>query len=635
MCGISGVFGRSDEATVRSMLDALVHRGPDDGHVAGGADFTLGVRRLAILDVEHGRQPLCNEDGSVWACQNGELYNFPELRPELEKRGHRFRSHCDTEILPHLFEEHGSGLPTHIQGMFAVAVWDSRTRTGLLARDRMGKKPLYYYPVAGALYFASELKALLRVPGFERRINLEALHHFLGYKHVPQPLTIFQGVHMLPPGHHLTFTPGSEPVVTRYWRADFAGRDDLARLSDEEIVDELLCRLRRGVRRRLMSDVPIGFFLSGGIDSSLSTALTAEESGEPIKTFTLTYSHESTTPGKEADRRWARWVADKYGTEHHEEVVDFGHFPDAIKDILRAFDEPFAGTVSTFFLARLIGKHVKVALAGDGADELFGSYRSHRLAQPLALLPEFRRDGDASRLAPFDHDIAELERLWEPEDWAWRNKLLVLSDEEKAGLYAPDVARQMSQWPTRDHVRRAFDGLTATDPLNRVLEMEFNTLLPDQVLAFVDRLSMAHSLEVRTAFLDTDVVELVAGISGWRKIAGGETKRLLKLAASRYFPSEMVHRPKEGFVMPVTDWLLKGLEDYVRDTLSPSRLQRHGLFDATAVTALVDRLYREGGDHTAVNKVLVLLTFQEWYDLYMHAAPGGAAAWHAPTAIHQ
>lgn len=624
MCGISGVFGRRDAALVNRMLGALVHRGPDDTYTVAGPDYALGVRRLAIVDLEHGRQPLSNERETIWACQNGELYNYPELRTRLTSRGHRLRTRCDTEVLPHLFEEHGPQLAEQIHGMFAVAIWDTESKTGMLARDRMGKKPLYYMERDGALFFASELKALLRVPGFDRTLNLEAVHHYLSYKHVPHPLSIFAGVRMLPPAHRLVFQPEKTAVVTRYWRPDFAEREDLAKLSDDEVAERLIGLLRTGVRRRLMSDVPIGFFLSGGIDSSLSTALAAEESGGRIKTFTLTYSDQSTTPGKEADRRWARWVAEKYATEHHEETVTFEHFPDAIQTVLRAFDEPFAGTVSTFFLSRLIAQHVKVAVAGDGADELFGSYRSHRLAQPLAALPEFRRSGDASLLRWSDEDVASLERLWEPHDWAWRAKLFVLSDHEKDGLYTSDVAAALADHPTREHLAQTFADLTATDPLNRVLEAEFLTFLPDQVLTFVDRLSMAHSLEVRTAYLDTDVVEFVAAIGGHRKIACGQTKRLLKLAAKRFFPDDMVNRPKEGFIMPVTEWLRDDLEHYVRDTLAPSRLARHGLFQPSAVQSMIDRLYRDGGDYSAVNKLLVLLTFQEWYDIYMTQAHSDA-----------
>ena len=606
MCGISGVFGRPDIDTVKQMMGAIVHRGPDDGYSVAGTHFALGTRRLSIVGVADGRQPLANEDGTVWAAQNGELYNYPRVKPELLRRGHHLQTHTDTEILVHLYEDFGTRLPEQIDGMFAIAVWDTINKRGLLARDRMGKKPLYYYRDNGALYFASEIKSLLRVPGFQRRINLEALHHYLSFKHIPCPLSIFEGVHMLPPAHVLEYQFGEEPKIRRYWDVDFSPQSETANAPEEELVERLLALLRQGIERRLMSDVPIGFFLSGGIDSTLSTVLAAEISSTPIKTFTLTYTGDSTTEGKEQDTRWARWAAAKYGTEHHEEKVEFSNFPENLRRIIQCFDEPFCGTVSTYYLASLIAKHVKVAVSGDGADELFGSYLSHRLAQPLAQLDQYRGT----------EQFEYLSRLYEDEDWKWRAKLLVLNDDEKLNLYTPEMAEQMRSFSSSRLLQQYFTNLTATDPLNRVLEAEFRSIFPDQVLAFVDRLSMAHSLEVRTAYLDTDFVTFIAGLRGNLKIKNGDTKYLLKQAALRYFPEEMVSRRKEGFLMPVTEWISGDLEGYVRDTLSDERLQRHRIFNSTHVSKLIDDLYAGNNDYRHVNKVFALLVFQEWYDLY-------------------
>ncbi|MBA3766740.1 MAG: asparagine synthase (glutamine-hydrolyzing) [Acidobacteria bacterium] len=617
MCGISGVFGRRDEETINRMTARLVHRGPDDGFVVAGADFSLGARRLSIVGVEDGRQPLANETETVWAAQNGELYNYPQMRRELLSSGHHLHTHCDTEILPHLYEDYGTRMVERIDGMFAVAVWDEINRAGLLARDRMGKKPLYYYRDRDALYFASEIKALLEVPGFERRINFEALDHFLSYKHIPCPLSIFEGIHQLPPAHMLIYRTGFEPEIRRYWNVDFSATGEMAKWPEEELVEHLLRLLRRSVERRLMSDVPIGFFLSGGIDSTLTTALAAELSPGKIKTFTLTYAHSSTTEGKEQDHRWARWAAKRFATEHYEETVEFSNFPENLRRIIRCFDEPFAGTTSTYFLAGLIAQHVKVAISGDGADELFGSYLSHRLAFPLSRYDEFKRTGDARLIRPFESQTDLLAQLAEAEDWQWRSKLFVYSDEQKQALYAPEIAARMQGFSSRERMRRDFSHLTATDPLNRILEGEFRTIFPDQVLTFVDRLSMAHSLEVRAPFLDTDFVTFIAGLPGKVKIRDGETKYLLKKAALKYFPEEMVFRKKEGFLMPITEWLLNDLEDYVRSTLSAERLSRHGIFNHTRVQALVDRLYQTQSDYTQVNMILSLIIFQEWYDLYM------------------
>lgn len=617
MCGISGVFGRSDPDTVKKMLDAIAHRGPDDEFAVTGEDFTLGTRRLAIVGIGDGRQPLANEKGTVWAAQNGELYNYPIARDLLTDRGHQLHTHCDTEILPHLYEDHGAAFPEHIDGMFAVAVWDTENKTGVLARDRMGKKPLYYYRDGNALFFASEIKSLLTVPGFERRINFEALHHFLSYKHVPCPLSIFEGIHLLPPAHLLIYRTDAEPIVRRYWDVDFTPDPTAAEADEAELIEQLLALLRQGVKRRLMSDVPVGFFLSGGIDSSLSAAMAAELSASPVKTFTLTYADTSTTEGKEEDRRWARWTAEKYGTEHFEETVEFSNFPENLRRIIGCFDEPFAGTVSTYFLSALIARHVKVAVAGDGADELFGSYLSHRLAFPLANYQEFLRTGEPNLIRPFDANPEFLKPLAEAKDCRWRSKLFVYDDEEKMGLYSPQVAEVMRSYSSQGLMCEAFTGLSARDPLNRVLEAEWRTILPDQVLAFVDRLSMAHSLEVRSAYLDTDVVNFVTRLPGRLKIKDGETKYLLKKAALKYFPPEMVFRKKEGFLMPITEWLSGDLRDYVRQTLSPASLQRHGIFNSDAVQALIDQVARTPGDYRQVNKVFGLLVFQEWFELYM------------------
>jgi asparagine synthase (glutamine-hydrolysing) len=591
MCGICGVLGRADRDVVARMLATIRHRGPDDEFIVSGEGFTMAAARLSIIDVVGGRQPLSNEDGMVTASQNGEIYNFGLLREQLLQRGHVLQTRTDTEVLPHLWEEEGCRLPERIDGMFAIAVWDTKRQVGLLARDRLGKKPLYYWEHDGAIYYASELKALLKVPGFNRRLNLHALHHYLSYKHVPHPLTIFEDVKILPPAHRLFFEPGRPPRVERYWQLSFAPADD--RVTDEEeIVDELIARLKPAVARRLVSDVPVGFFLSGGIDSSLVTALAAETAGARIKTFTLTYEDNSTTHGKEQDRRWARWTAERFGTDHREETITCSDYPSAIRKILKAFDEPFAGVVSTYFLAEAMARHVKVAVSGDGADELFGSYLSHRMAFAKA------QEGD------------------EP-DWDWRAKLLVLSEEEKRELYVPPVRDTLADTSTAVHLRRAFEHLTARDPLNRVLEAEFGGIFPDQVLTFVDRLSMAHALEVRSPFLDTEVVEYVASMPGRLKIYNGETKHLLKKAALRYFPEEMIRRPKEGFLMPITSWVLGHLQPWVHETLSPERLRLHGLFDSAQVRRLIDRLREPGADYVAVNRVLVLAIFQEWYELYL------------------
>ncbi|HMK36837.1 MAG TPA: asparagine synthase (glutamine-hydrolyzing) [Desulfomonilaceae bacterium] len=619
MCGIAGIFGGSDPTTLKKMLGTIAHRGPDDEYLVGSESFCLGARRLSIIDLEGGRQPMSNETGTVWVAQNGEIYNFPELREQLLRKGHSFRTRCDTEALVHLYEDNGEDFTGQLNGMFAVAIWDDSRKTGILARDRMGKKPLYYFTAQGMLFFASEIKALLEVPGFSRRLNFEALHHYLSYKHVPCPLSIFEGISMLRPGHVLVFQPGREPRIKRYWRIDFSTPLEVEALGEEQIVEMLLEKLSAAVQRRLVSDVPVGFFLSGGIDSALSTALAAMSSSRQVKTFTLVYSNASSHPGKDLDRRCARMVSEMYNTEHHEETVDFSSFPEQLPIILQHFDEPFAGVTSTYYLAKLISKHVKVTIAGDAADELFGSYLSHRLAFPVHEYLRLKEENNPvhGTLLPFENRPGFLENIAEKEDWKWRYKLLVFGDEEKRLLYAPGTAARMGRYSTLEHLKGYFTDLQAHDHLNRVLEAELKSFFPDQVLTFVDRLSMAHSLEVRTPYLDPDFVSFAARIPGNLKIKDGRTKYILKKAAMKFLPEEIVFRKKEGFLMPVTQWLLHDLRGYVEEKLSRRNLGKHSLFNESYVERLVRDLYRRQSDYTDVNKVFALLVFQEWFDLYM------------------
>lgn len=630
MCGIAGVFGVSAPETVAKMLRVLAHRGPDDQHLVYGDSYTLGARRLSIIDLDNGRQPLSEDSGRIWAAQNGEIYNFREAREELLKRGngHKFFTQGDTELIPHLYKEYGLDFPTKLEGMYAISLYDEGQEQGVLARDRSGKKPLYYMEHQGALWYASEIKALLVVPGFQREMNLEAVHHFLSYKNVPSPLSIFQGIKMLPPAHRLLWKGGEIKSIERYWRLNWAPFE--GQLDETELAEEFIRLMKVGVRRRLVSDVPIGFFLSGGIDSSLSTALAAEVAPDQIKTFTLTYSEDSSTPGKELDLRCAREIAQRYNTDHHEEQMNFSDFQRELPAILSHFDEPFAGVVSTYFLARLISKHVKVAISGDGSDELFGSYLTHRLARPISEFckaqAEGREPGDLGHFAQ-GQPREFLQRIAHSEDFRWKHGLAVFNEGDKDALYSREAKASFAPFSTLKHLQGVFSDLTAQDPTNRILEAEFLTQLPDQVLAFTDRLSMAHSLEIRTAFLDTQVMEFVARIPERFKIRDGDVKVALKTAARPYLPASAIDRPKEGFVLPVNQWLQGWLFDYAKEALRPAELARHNLFDSGEVTGLLDRF--QEGDAGLANKILSLLSFQIWHEIYMTQAlpvPLGDAA---------
>ncbi len=618
MCGIAGVFGTRAPEVVGGMLRVLAHRGPDDQHAVYGEGYTLGARRLSIIDLDHGRQPLSEDRKTVWGSQNGEIYNFRELREELLKEHgeHRFATDGDTELLPHMYRAYGMEFPKKLEGMYAIALWDEEKRRGVLVRDRSGKKPLYYTLHDGCLWYASEIKSLLTIPGFQRRLNHEAVHHFLSYKNVPSPMSIFEGISLLRPGHQLVWENGQIVSDEAYWQLDWTPFE--GELSEDDLAEELTRRMKIAVKRRMVADVPIGFFLSGGIDSSLSTALAAELAPGRIKTFTLTYAKDSSTPGKELDLKCAREIAARYGTDHHEEQMNFSDFQREFPAILSHFDEPFGGVVSTYFLARLISKHVKVAISGDGSDELFGSYLSHRIARPIAELQAARREGrEPGDLGHFASGQPRefLERIASDQDYLWRLQLSVFSDQDKASLCSSEARDAFAGFSTGEHLRQTFSTLTAQDPTNRILEAEFRTQLPDQVLAFTDRLSMAHSLEIRTAFLDTGVMEFAARIPERFKIRDEDVKVILKKAARPFLPASAIDRPKEGFVLPVNQWLQGWLFDYARDALSPGQLAHHGLFDAAEVGGILSRF--QSGQANLANKILSLLSFQIWHDIYM------------------
>jgi len=586
MCGIVGIFGKSDSEAIPKMLRAIEHRGRDDTFSVSGGNYALGVQRLSIIDVQGGRQPITNEDGSITVCQNGEIYNYPELMERLVKFGHVFKSRCDTEVLVHLYEEYGKDFVKQLNGMYAIAIWDGKKRKGILARDRMGEKPLYYMENDGCLYFASEIKALLTLPFVKREINYEAIHHYLSYKHVPCPMTMFRNIHMLQPAQYLVYQNGNYMTDT-YWRLDYNSKKT-ENMAEREIVDELLKLLKQGIKRRLVADVPIGFYLSGGVDSSLAVALASEMSDKPLETFTLVYPVASI--GKKTDQDNARLVAKRFHSNHHELPIDFNHLPDYFPKIISCFDQPYAGVISSYFLAREIRKSgYKVALSGDAADEIFGNYLSHR----MSVEPHSEKD------------------------WEWRSKLFVFTEDEKRRLYSPEFAEIMGGYDTAEHFRGYFKGLENADPLNRMLGAEFRGIFPDQVLEYADKLSMAHNLEVRASYLDHEFVEFSTGLSGEWKIRNGVTKYILKKAAERHLPKGIVYRAKEGFLLPITEWYYHNLRSYVEDILSETELAKHGLFNPEYVRYLIRDFYNNSYDYRKGNRLHSLIAFQVWWDSYI------------------
>ncbi len=618
MCGICGFTGRNDEFTLKRMTDAIFHRGPDDDGYYANGEINLGMRRLSIIDPATGHQPIHNEDRNLWAIFNGEIYNFQTLRKDLEAKGHCFYTdHSDSEVIVHLYETYGNAFPHKINGMFALALWDQMEEKLLLVRDRMGVKPLFYTITNGKLLFGSEIKAILKHPDYQREINHEAIYHYFTLKNIPAPLTAFRGIETLLPGEMLIFSRG-QLTKKKWWTISF---QDTETSDEADIQKKIVELLEDATKLRMISDVPFGAYLSGGVDSSVIVALMTRYSDHPVKTFSLGYEDE--LKNKEADLYYARMVSQAFKTDHHEYIMSWRELRDDIDKVISAFDQPFSGTISTFFLSKLISKHVKVALSGDAADELFGSYLSHRSAQSMYYFNQLYDKVKNNTLTEKERnlfkpcDLKFLQNLHEKsggDEATWRYTLGVFTDDEKNCFLSPVFKARLNDVSTHALFKGNFNALTSRDPLNRMLEMEWNTQLPDQVLAFVDFLSMAHSVEVRSPFLDYRLVELAATIPGRMKIRNGNVKDILKRTVEPLIPEGITKRPKEGFVLPIFDWMMDKLRDYSIDILSDNRISRHGFFNGDVIRNITDEYYA-GKRSNAVN-IWNLMMFQVWWETY-------------------
>src|SRR4051794_10381825 len=617
ICGIASAHGPADVDRLAAMSETLVHRGPDSfgEHVDG--PVALAARRLSIIDLETGDQPIGNEDGSVHVVQNGEIYNYRELRRELERSGHRFGTHGDTEVLLHLYEEHGDAFASRLRGMFAIAIWDARRRRVVLARDRFGIKPLYYRHVDGELAFASELRALPR-----GEIDHDAVAAFLAFNAIPAPLTIFRDTRKLEPGHILVWYDDGHVRVERFARPAPVDAADVRTNDDAELVEELRARMRDSVRAHLVSDVPVGVLLSGGVDSALLAALAAEETAEPVRTFSIGFEERSFNELADARR-----VAERYGTQHSELVLR----PDAallLPALADAFDEPFADSsaLPTYLVSELAAGDVKVALSGEGGDELFGGYYTYaadllaarvgglaRLAGPLVeRLPTSTSrasfDYKAKRFVRAAH-LAPLER-----HHGWKE------------IFSPDLRGELrggaSAFDPVDILRERYRETEGADELARLQDVDLGIYLVDDLLVKTDRASMAHSLEARVPYLDTVVTNLALALPTRHKVRGLSKKVLLRKAAAPLVPREIVHGKKRGFSIPAAAWLRGDLEPFARDTLSADTLRRQGFFEPRVVHRLLD-------DHVAGREDLSrqlwgLLAFTLWHERHVERDPGAA-----------
>jgi asparagine synthase (glutamine-hydrolysing) len=622
MCGICGLVSLNGDAVDRAVLDemsaALIHRGPDSEGVFIENGTGIAARRLAIIDLETGDQPLSNEDGSVTVVQNGEIYNYRELRSELIEKGHSFRTKGDTEVLAHLYEEHGPGFAERLRGMFAIAVWDARRKRLVLARDRFGIKPLYYGLTGDSLSFASELKALVRQPGFSREIDQEALEAFLAFSFVPAPLSIFRDVRKLPPGSLLVWQAdqGSEVSIERYARPRPAPNGEIRTEGEDELAEELRERLRDSVRAHLIADVPVGVLLSGGLDSCTLAALASEAAGQ-VSTFTIGFDERAFD-----ERALARVVAERFGTDHHELLVR----PDAAElmpALAEAFDEPFADSsaIPTYLVSELARRHVKVALSGEGGDELFGGYNyyaGHALARRLApaawaLRPLVERlptsTDKASSLDWRAKRFVRAARLSPlKRHYAWKS---VFTPEERDALVHPD--RRALVDPL-EILRRHYSETEGSDELSRLMGLDLGLFMVDDMLVKTDRASMAHSLEARVPILDPVVAELALALPSKLKVRGLAKKRLLRKAVAPLLPQEILEAGKKGFVPPIGSWLREDLQPLARDVLSPANVRRQGFFRPEVITELLESHTNRRADNS--RKIWALLTFSLWFDSY-------------------
>jgi len=634
MCGIAGVVdtrGRPVEPLlVRRLCEVLGHRGPDDEGYYVNGPVALGQRRLAILDLAGGRQPMSNEDGTVWVTFNGEIYNFQELRERLEGLGHRFATRSDTEVIVHAYEQYGPGCVKELRGMFAFALWDQPRQTLILARDRVGKKPLFYTEVDGQWVFASELQGLLAHPGLQRQVDWTAVDDYLAYGYIPAPKTIFQGVYKLPPAHYLTLKLGAdgaggpEVQVERYWRLAYEPK---LRLREEEAAEGLLEVLTEAVRLRMVADVPLGALLSGGIDSSIVVALMSQLSDRPVKTFSIGFDEQEFD-----ELSYARLVAQRYATEHQEFVVRPNAL-DVLPTLVRHYSEPFADSsaIPTYYVARLTRDHVKVALNGDGGDECLAGYERYaggEVADRYQRIPAvIRRLGiePLSRLipegAPRRSRLRQARRFLQvagqPAPQRYQRWIGYLPRQQRARLYTPEFQEQLAGhqaegWLLGIWERVAREGL---ESLDRMLAVDVESYLPYDLLVKMDIATMANSLEARSPFLDYKVMEFCARLPCRYKLSGLTLKYLLKKAGARLLPAQTRTRRKMGFGVPVAHWMRGELRPWVEDLLLSPRALKRGYFEPEALRQLVDG-HLEGREDRSF-ELWALLWLELWHREFM------------------
>jgi asparagine synthase (glutamine-hydrolysing) len=625
MCGIVGIVGNDgkavDEQLLSRMCEAIRHRGPDEDGFYVNGPVGLAMRRLAIIDLAGGQQPIHNQDRSSWIVFNGEIYNYLELREKLEKLGHTFYTNSDTEAIVHAYDQFGADCPNHLRGMFAFAIWNERTQELFLARDRVGKKPLLYADVNGKLIFGSEFSALLLHPDISRDIEPEALDYYLSFMCIPAPLTAYRAIRKLEPGHWLRWRNGNVETK-RYWQPDFTKKIDI---SEEEAGERTIEILRDAVRVRLMSEVPLGAFLSGGIDSSAVVALMSQESTERVKTFSIGFDEQDFS-----ELHHARRVAEHVGADHHEFIVR----PDAVEVLpllVEHYGEPYADSsaVPTYYVAKETRKHVTVALNGDGGDESFAGYERYAamgITEKYRRVPSILRESLIRRavdLIPTDATkrsrIKSAQRLLAVVDRPKTNRYMhwmsTFNDETKLPLYSDSFRQQILSANATGILETWFKRANGIGVVDAMLLTDQMTYLPNDLLVKVDIATMAVSLEARSPFLDHHVIEFAASLPQNLKLRGLTGKYLLKKVLRKLLPSENLDRRKMGFGVPVGHWFRGKMQPFLREVLLSEKALRRGLFKPEAVKRLVELHTRAERDYSA--QLWTLLMLELWFNRFI------------------
>lgn len=625
MCGICGKvsWGATvDPSLVQRMMDAMIHRGPDDEGAYVEQRVVLGHRRLSIIDLNTGRQPISNEDGTIWIVFNGEIYNFRKLRDELIQAGHRFQTQTDTEVIVHLYEQYGERCLDKLSGMFAFAIWDARKKKLFLARDRVGIKPLYYSLGDKSVTFASEMRALMADASVEREVDPQVIDRFLTFLYAPGPETMIRSIRKLPPGHYLIYEDG-KAQIHEYWDLTFSAAT--RNRSIEDTTTELVELLRETVRNHMISDVPVGILLSGGVDSTGLLSFCAEETNKDLQTFTIGFGGEEFAD----ERTYARLAAQRYGTKHHEMTISPEDFRDFLPTYVRHMEEPVCEppAIALYYITRLASKYVKVLISGEGGDEAFAGYQNYRnlvwlerlksLGRPWVRLAELMLNGlSVMKLSKFDN-YARLMRIPIEEYYYGRSAspqspFVRLRDE----LYAPGFRMQIDPEFSLRHVRQCFTNVRGLNTLSKMLYVDTKTWLPDDLLVKADKMTMANSVELRVPLLDHKVLEFAASLPSEYKLNGLTTKYILKRALDGRVPKSVIERKKAGLPVPLQSWMSGKLRDFSRDLLLDRQTIGRGYFRKSTIESLLQAAEKE---RKYGKEVFSLIVLELWHREFIDA----------------